>query len=222
MEPILFSWSSGKDSALALHEVLGSGSYTVAALLTTVTADYDRVSMHGVRRELLEAQASALRLPLEKIWIRPNASNQDYEDQMRAALERYQAGGVNAVAFGDLYLQDVRQYRETQLAQVGMRALFPLWARDTRELFHHLLRSGFKAVVTCVDTQALPAEFCGREIDETFLADLPAGIDPCGENGEFHSFAYAGPIFSRPIAFTRGERVLREGRFQYIDLLPEE
>jgi uncharacterized protein (TIGR00290 family) len=138
---------------------------------------------------------------------------------MRQALERYQAVGVNRVAFGDLFLADVRQYRETQLAQVGMQALFPLWARDTRELFQHLVRSGFRAVVTCVDTQALPAAFCGREIDERFLADLPAGVDPCGENGEFHSFVYAGPVFQQPIAFTRGEQVLREGRFQYIDLI---
>lgn len=220
MDRLLFSWSSGKDSALALHEILKSGQYEVAALLTTLTVDYDRVSMHGVRRVLLEAQAAALGLPLEKIWIRPNATNADYETQMRQTLERYHAAGVNAVAFGDLFLQDVRQYREANLAQSGMQAVFPLWARDTRDLFHSMVRSGFKAVVTCVDTQALGAEFSGREIDETFLADLPAGVDPCGENGEYHSFVYAGPIFKNPIAFTLGEQVLRENRFSYVDLAP--
>jgi uncharacterized protein (TIGR00290 family) len=221
MEKILFSWSSGKDSALALQEIQRGGQYEVVALLTTLTQDYDRVSMHGVRRVLLEAQAAALGLPLEKIWIGRNASNQVYETQMRIVLERYQAEGVQKVAFGDLFLEDIRKYRQANLAKIGMCPIFPLWGQNTRALAQQLIREGFRSVVTCVDTQVLAPEFAGREIDAAFLADLPPAIDPCGENGEFHTFVYAGPIFAQPIRFSLGEKVLRDNRFYFTDLIDE-
>jgi uncharacterized protein (TIGR00290 family) len=217
---ILFAWSGGKDSALALHGIRQSGQYEVAALLTTVTEGYDRISMHGVRRALLEAQAESLRLPLEEVLISRNSSNAEYESKMRAALEKYRMQDISAVAFGDIFLEDVRKYREENLAKAGMRGVFPLWKRDTAELAREFVRLGFRAVVTCVDTKALGAEFAGRLLDERFFADLPAGVDPCGENGEYHSFVFGGPIFSREIRFTRGETVLREERFFYCDIIP--
>jgi uncharacterized protein (TIGR00290 family) len=222
MEKILFSWSSGKDSALALQEIQRGGQYEIVALLTTLTQDYDRVSMHGVQRGLLEAQAAVLGLPLEKVWIGRNASNQDYETQMRAVLERYQAEGVQRVAFGDLFLEDIRKYRQANLAQIGMCPIFPLWGKNTRGLAQQMLREGFRSVVTCVDTQVLAPEFAGREIDAAFLIDLPPTVDPCGENGEFHTFVYAAPIFAQPIRFSLGEKVLRDNRFYFADLIPVE
>ncbi len=221
MEDILVSWSSGKDSALALYEILQEKRYSVAALLTTVTRDYDRISMHGVRRVLLEQQAEALGLPLEKVILTKDASNEDYEGRMREVLGRYQARGVRSVAFGDLFLEDIRKYREDNLAKVDMTGVFPLWKRDTSELAGTLLELGFRAVVTCVDTQALGREFAGREIDGAFLAALPNGVDPCGENGEYHSFVYGGPVFRSPIRFTRGETALRDNRFAFCDLMPD-
>jgi uncharacterized protein (TIGR00290 family) len=218
MEKVLFSWSSGKDSALALYELQRNKDYEIIALLTTVTAGYERISMHGVRRELLEQQAAALGYPLTEIVIPQKATNEEYEDQMRRALAGYQEKGVNCVAFGDIFLEDLRAYREKNLAQVGMRGIFPLWKRDTRELVHELGRLGFKAIITCVDTQALGKEYAGREINEKFLEGLPEKVDPCGENGEFHTFVYDGPNFSSRIAIAPGEKVLREDRFYYCDL----
>lgn len=216
----LLSWSSGKDSALALHEIQKNQDYEIVALLTTLTEDYDRVSMHGVRRELLEEQARSMGLPLEMVLIHKDAANDEYEREMGKALERYRCQGVNSVVFGDIFLADIRKYREDNLAKAGMQAVFPLWNQDTRMLIRNLLDSGFRAVTTCVDTYVLGQEFAGREIDESFVASLPEGIDPCGENGEFHSFVYKGPIFSKAISIQRGEKVLRENRFFYCDLLP--
>jgi uncharacterized protein (TIGR00290 family) len=221
MQNILVSWSGGKDSAMALHEITKDPDYHIAALLTTVTQDYDRISMHGVRRVLLEQQAASLGLPLEIVWISKNASNEEYEAQMGAALGKYKQAGVSAVAFGDIFLEDLRQYRVEKLAQLDLQGLFPIWKRDTRELAQTFIDSGFKAITTCVDTQVLGEQFVGRQIDNQFLAELPPGIDPCGENGEFHSFVYAGPIFKHQIVCTPGERVLRENRFYYCDLLPD-
>lgn len=218
MEKILLSWSSGKDSAFALYQMLQSKQYQIAALLTTITREYDRVSMHGVQTALLDAQADSVGLPLEKIWISPDATNQEYEYQMRTVLQKYQQMGIQKVAFGDLFLQEVRQYREKNLAQIGMDALFPLWGKDTTTLCSEIIKSGIKAVITCVDTQQLDAAFTGREIDPSFLADLPAGIDPCGENGEFHSYVYDGPMFANKIRYSKGETILRDNRFSYIDL----
>ena len=221
LEKVLVSWSGGKDSTLALHEIQKSGNYEVCALLTTVTEDYDRISMHGVRRELLEQQTRSLGYPLEKVLISKNTTNKEYETKMRATLEKYKAEGVSRVVFGDLFLEDIRKYRDERLAQLDMAGIYPLWKRNTAELARDFIRSGFKTVICCVDSKALDGKFVGREFDEQFLADLPPKVDPCGENGEFHSFVYAGPTFKETIPFTRGEIVLRDNRFYYCDLIPQ-
>ncbi len=218
-EQILFCWSGGKDSAMALAELLRAGNHQIAALLTTVTEDYDRVSMHGVRCALLEAQAAALGLPLHIVRIPAACTNEIYETSMKEAMEVFLAQGVRRVAFGDLYLADVREYRERNLARAGMEAIFPLWQRDTAQLARAFIAQGYRAALTCVDTRKLDASFAGREFDESLLGDLPPGVDPCGENGEFHSFVFDGPIFRHPIAFTRGVSVSRDS-FCFTDLLP--
>jgi uncharacterized protein (TIGR00290 family) len=217
-EQVVVSWSGGKDSALALHEL--AGAYDVVALLTTVTDGYDRISIHGVRTRLLEQQAAALGYPLEKVSIPQACGNDEYEARMRAALGRRRGAGVSAVICGDIFLADVRRYREERLFTDGLRGLFPLWGRDSRELAHRFLALGFRAVVCCVDTHVLDPGFAGRVFDEGLLADLPPGVDPCGENGEFHTFVFDGPGFARPVACTPGGRTLREQRFAYCDLLP--
>ena len=220
IERVLLTWSGGKDSAMALHALQSSGAYEVVALLTTVTEQYDRVSMHGVRTALLERQADSLGLPLEKVYIGANASNDEYEARMRDKLTHYQARGVSSVAFGDLFLEDVRRYREENLSRVGMKGLFPLWGRDTSELAHSFIDLGFKEVIPCVDSSLLDGAFVGRDFDERFLSELPSAVDPCGENGEFHSFVYDGPLFRSRILHERGEIVLRDSRFYYCDLIP--
>jgi len=220
MEKILLSWSSGKDSAMALYEIKKARKYEVSALLTTVTKEYDRVSMHGIRRELLEQQADSIGMPLEKVLISKNSSNQGYESRMRQTLEKYLKLGVTKVAFGDPFLEDIRKYREEKLAQLGMSGIFPLWKRDTKELANIVIRLGFRAALSCVDSRFLEGEFAGREFDEQLLADFPPNIDPCGEYGEFHSFAYSGPIFKEDIRFKKGEVVLRGDRFYFCDLVP--
>jgi uncharacterized protein (TIGR00290 family) len=212
------SWSGGKDSALALAEM--RPAYEIVALLTTVTADYGRVSMHGVRTALLEEQAAALGLPLEQVVIPPTCSNAGYEAAMRAALERHRDAGVGAVICGDIFLEDVRRYREERLFPDGLRGVFPLWQRDTAALARRFLELGFRAVLCCIDTQALPEGFAGRPYDARLLAELPPGVDPCGENGEFHTFVYDGPGFTRPVAFVPGECVRRDNRFGFRDLRP--
>ncbi len=216
---VLFCWSGGKDSCLALLELRRDPLREVVALLTTVTEVYDRISMHGVRRELLERQAAALGLPLEIVTIPPKCENADYEARMESALLKWKARGVTRVAFGDIFLEDLRAYREGNLARVGMEAIFPVWKRPTRELAAEFISMGFRAVTVCVDPKVLDAAFVGREINEDFLAELPEGADPCGENGEFHSFVFDGPGFSRPVEFTLGEKVQREG-FWFCDLVP--
>lgn len=220
MENALVSWSGGKDGALALYEILESQKYQIAALLTTVTEDYDRISMHGVQRILLKRQVGSLDFPLEEVLISRNASNEEYESNMIRVLTRYKKAGVTSVVFGDIFLEDLREYRETNLARMGMKSIFPLWKKDTRELAHSLIALGFKAVTTCVDTNALDKRFVGRLIDEQFLSELPKMVDPCGENGEYHSFVYDGPIFKKRISYAVGEIVLRENRFCYCDLIP--
>lgn len=204
---------------MALYELLQGQEYHVVALLTTVTQGYDRISMHGVRQTLLDAQVSALGVPLEKIYISQKASNEEYEEMMRALLEKYKDSGVSAVVFGDLFLEDVRKYRQDNLASVGMGAIFPLWKRDTRQLAKTFVDLGFRAMTTCVDTQMLGKEFAGRELDRQFFKDLPEQVDPCGENGEYHTFVYDGPIFRQAVRFSLGESVLREARFYYCDLI---
>lgn len=219
-EKVLFSWSGGKDSAMALQELRSNLDYEVAALLTTVTEDYDRIAMHGIRRVLLEQQAESLGLQLIKVMIPAKCSNDEYESKMRAMMEQCKADGINYVAFGDLFLEDLKKYREDNLALIGMKALFPIWKRDTRRLSHEFPEMGFKAVLTCVDTQVLDGSFAGRYYDEQLLSDLPANIDPCGENGEFHSLCFDGPIFRHHIAHTLGEVVLRDNRFNFCDVIP--
>jgi uncharacterized protein (TIGR00290 family) len=220
MEKALFSWSGGKDSAMALYEILAAQQYQVAALLTTVTEEYQRISMHGVRRVLLQQQAASLGLPLEEIMISKQSSNDEYESKMTEVLRRYQGQGVKSVVFGDIFLEDLKAYREKNLARLGMNGIFPIWKRETGELIRTFIQSGFKAITVCVDTQALDQGFVGRIIDEQFVSDLPKGVDVCGENGEFHSFVSEGPIFKKKIAYKPGETVLRDKRFWYCDLNP--
>jgi uncharacterized protein (TIGR00290 family) len=222
VEKVIFCWSGGKDSALAFYELSKSHSYEVISLLTTVTADYDRISMHGVRRILLQQQARNMGLPVCEISISRNCSNEEYEGKVATALSGFKNDGVSSVVFGDIYLEDLRRYREENLAKVGMKALFPIWRRDTTELSRSLAPSGFRAITTCVDTRKLDKNFAGRIIDKQFLDELPDSVDPCGENGEYHSFVFDGPIFHNPIAFTIGEKVLRDSFFYFCDLLPVE
>ena len=218
----LFAWSGGKDSALALHELQNNPEIRISALLTTIMENDDRVGMHGVRRPLVEQQAESIGLPLEKVFISANMSEQQYGAKMQSVLERHAAHGVTAVAFGDVSLDDLRKHREAKLAEIGMAAIFPIWKRDTAELAHAFVERGFKATITCVDTQALDRTFVGRAFDAEFLSALPPAADPCGENGEFHCFAYDGPIFRWRIPVTTGETVLRENRFYFCDLIPDQ
>ena len=219
-EKILLSWSGGKDSAMSLYEIQERQDYEIAALLTTVTEGYDRISMHGVRRELLERQADSLGLPLEKIYIPRNASNEAYESRMRTILERYLKEGIDSVAFGDIFLEDLRHYREKNLAQIGMKGLFPIWRRDSAELARSFIGLGFKAVVVCLDSKALDQSFAGKVINQEYLGSLPPRVDPCGENGEFHSFVFDGPIFREKVRYSVGEVVLRDS-FWFCDLQAE-
>ncbi len=217
---LLMAWSGGKDSAVALHRLQQQGQYQVVGLLTTVTQGYDRISMHGVRDALLEAQARALGLPLHRVWIPPQASNALYEAAMAQAIAEAKAAGVTAMGFGDLFLLDIRRYREAQLAPTGIAPVFPIWGEDTRALAQRMIADRFRATLCCVDPKALPGDFVGRDFDATLLRDLPPGVDPCGENGEFHTFVHGAPNFRQPIPIHVGETVQRDG-FWYADLLPE-
>jgi uncharacterized protein (TIGR00290 family) len=218
-EPILFCWSGGKDSAMALHTLRQRDDVRVVALLTTVTETYDRISMHGVRRELLVRQAQSIGLPLHEVRIPPQCVNPIYEARMEAALRVQYEAGIRTVAFGDIFLEDLRAYREKNLARIGMTALFPIWKRDTGELIRNFHASRFRAIAVCIDPRVLDRSFAGRELDESFFRDLPAGVDPCGENGEFHTFVFDGPIFREPIPVRAGEIVERDS-FIYCDLHP--
>ena len=218
-EPILFCWSGGKDSAMALHTLLQREDVRIAALLTTVTEGYERISMHGVRRELLERQAQSIGLPLHEVRIPPQCVNPIYEARMEEALRIHFDRGVRKVAFGDIFLEDLRAYREKNLARIGMTAVFPIWKRDTRELIRSFRANRFRAIAVCIDPKILDPSFAGRELDDSFFRDLPPHADPCGENGEFHTFVFDGPIFRSPIEVRTGDIVHREG-FVFCDLLP--
>ncbi len=220
MEKVVVGWSGGKDSAFALYEILKAQTYEVAALFTTVTRDYDRVSIHGVRRVLLEAQAEALGLPLEVMFLHKGASDIDYGTAFVDALKKFKNIGVERVVYGDIFLEDVKKYRDNLLSKVGMLGVYPLWKKDTTQVANAFIDLGFKAIITVVDSQVLDNVYTGREYDKQFLADLPVTVDPCGENGEFHSYVYDGPIFKKAVAFKRGQVLLRENRFWYCDLLP--
>jgi uncharacterized protein (TIGR00290 family) len=215
---IWLSWSSGKDSAWALHELRASPDFEVTRLLTTVNRGARRVAMHAVREELLEAQAAAVGLPLLKVPIPSPCSNAVYEESMGAAMAQARAEGVLNVAFGDLFLEDVRRYREEKLSSVGMTPLFPLWGRETHRLARDMVAGGLRAYLTCVDPRQIDRHLVGRSFDAGLLDELPASVDPCGEKGEFHSFAFAGPMFSAPLAVAPGEIVERDG-FVFADLL---
>jgi uncharacterized protein (TIGR00290 family) len=216
---VLLSWSSGKDSAWALHVLRRQGTVEIAGLITTINSAFDRVAMHSTRRSLVEMQAKSADVPLIPVPLPWPCSNADYECAMQAVCDQAVAQGVTAIAFGDLFLADIRAYRERQLAGTGLEPLFPLWQIPTNELAEEMIRSGLRARLVCVDPKALTPDFAGRDFDDQLLRDLPAGIDPCGENGEFHSFAYAGPMFRQPIPIVSGERVERDG-FWFADLLP--
>lgn len=220
MEKVLFCWSGGKDSALAFYELTKSKDYEVVSLLTTITADYDRISMHGVRRVLLEQQARNLGVPICEVSISRNCTNEEYELKIAETLSKFKEKEVSSVAFGDIFLEDLRQYRESNLTKLGMKGIFPIWGRNTTELSRSLAALGFQAITTCIDTRKLDKKFAGRIIDEQFLAELPPGVDHCGENGEYHSFVFGMPNFKSRIAFTPGEKVLRDSFFYFCDLLP--
>jgi uncharacterized protein (TIGR00290 family) len=206
----VFNWSGGKDSSLCLHKVLASGEYNVTHLLTTVNAHYQRISMHGVRVELLEQQADSIGIPLVKVLLPEMPDMPTYESIMRETLVALKSGGAQNFIFGDIFLEDLRQYRIDKLAEMDLQAVFPIWKVPTDQLVREFIDLGFKAVIVCVNDRYLDRSFAGRTIDQSFLDDLPLGVDPCGENGEYHSFVYDGPIFSRPIAFDLGEVVYRK------------
>ena len=218
MKRTLLSWSSGKDSAWSLHLLRQGGEYEVVALLTTFNREANRVAMHGVRRELVEAQAEAAGIPLWDVDLPSPCSNADYESIMNEQCRAAARSGIEFIAFGDLFLRDIREYRERQLQGSGLTPIFPVWGIPTNELARTMIASGLKAKLTCVDSQPLSPEFVGRDFDEQLLSDLPPQIDPCGENGEFHSFVYAAPIFQRDIRVTVGEIVTRD-RFVFADLI---
>jgi uncharacterized protein (TIGR00290 family) len=219
---ILLSWSGGKDSALTLYELKRNPLYMdfqVRALLTTLTQNYNRISMHGVRRELLLAQARSIGIPAEEVWIPSKASNEIYQERTTKVVMTWkEKEGVSTIAFGDLFLEDIRAYREKFLGSLGFKCLFPLWKKDTSELAQNFIKSGFKAILCTVDPRKLDPKFCGREFDESLLSELPKTVDPCGENGEFHTFVHDGPIFKKEkLNVTLGEIVEREG-FYFADL----
>jgi uncharacterized protein (TIGR00290 family) len=213
------AWSSGKDSAFALHEVRRSGDYDVVGLLTTVTEDYARVSMHGVREAVLDAQAAALGLPLTRVRIPAACTDDLYAGKMAEAVAALAAGGVTRMVFGDLYLEEVRDYRIRNLAGTGIEPAFPLWGRDTRDLARTMIASGLRATLVCIDPRVLDRSLAGHDFDHALLDALPDGADPCGENGEFHTVVTAGPMFAAPLSVRRGETVERDG-FVFTDVLP--
>ncbi|WP_394749734.1 Dph6-related ATP pyrophosphatase [Spongiimicrobium salis] len=240
MRKTYFNWSTGKDSSLALFKVLNEGIYEVSKLVTTVNGDYDRVSMHGLRTALLEQQAEALGLPLFKISLSGDISMKAYDAKMKEVMSALTNEGYEYGIFGDIFLEDLKKYREEKLAEVGVKGVFPLWKRDTRVLLEEFLDLGFKAITVCTNAKYLDDSFCGRVLDHDFIKDLPANVDVCGENGEFHTFVFDGPIFSRPIPFDIGEKVQRgytpsgnddddcfskdaswDTSFWYCDLLPK-
>ena len=218
-EKIVVAWSGGKDCTLALHNILQAGEYEISALLTTVTQGYERVSIHGVRRELIQGQAESLGFPLDEVFLSKNASNEEYEEKFEGKLTQYLSEGVKNVLFGDIFLEDVREYRLAMLERVGMIGIFPLWGKPSQKLAENFISLGFKAHIAVVDSQTLVESFAGRAYDLSLLNDLPDGVDPCGENGEFHTFVYDGPLFKQPLVHEVGEVVLRNERFYFCDFL---
>ena len=208
-EKVVFCWSGGKDSALALNRLRQDDRYEIVSLLTTCNEHFQRVSMHGVRLELLDAQATAIGLPLEKIFVSQRSSNEEYQQKMSTCLRAHKAHGVTACVFGDIFLEDLKKWRDENLAKVGMRGIYPIWKIDSRELIREFITLGFGTVICCANDAYLGEDSVGRNIDADFIASLPAHVDPCGENGEFHSFAFAGPVFKQPVKFNVGEKIYR-------------
>lgn len=217
-ERVVVSWSGGKDSSLALYHLLKNERYTVDSLLTTVTEGYKRISVHGVRESLLEDQAKSLGIPLRKMYIPQESSHPIYKKRMDEQLKQIKEDGINTVMFGDIFLEDVRSYREELIHKQKLKAIFPLWGRPTNELIKEFISLGFKTVTTCIDTEALTDRFLGRHINTSFLKELPENVDQCGENGEFHTFTYAGPLFTMPIHISIEEKV-NKGRFHFCELV---
>ena len=222
MKKAIFSWSTGKDSALALHKILEQKEFEVVSLVTTVTEDYGRVSMHGLRTELLEMQAESVGIPLKKIFIPKECTNEIYEESFHMGIQEIINNGVNNIIFGDIHLEEIRDFRLKQMEKIGMQCVFPIWHEESSKLAERFIRLGFRVRTVCVDSNVLPKTFAGREYDSNFLSQLPDNIDKCGENGEFHTFAYNGPIFSFEVKNDIGDIVLRNGRFYYCDLYKTE
>lgn len=219
IEKIALSWSSGKDSALSLYYLYKEG-YDIFCLLTTITTDYKRVSMHGVREELVELQAESINIPLKKVYIPKECTNAIYEETMEKVCLELKNNGVTRIGFGDIFLEDVKKYREDNLRKIGMSGIFPLWGKDSKKLAWDFINLGFKAKIVCVDSRKLSGDFAGKEFDRKLLDELPSGCDPCGENGEFHTFVYDGPVFSSAVPVKVGEKVLRDSRFYFCDIHP--
>ena len=218
-KPLVVSWSGRKDSTLALNEILNNTDYEVHTLITTVTEGYDRISIHGVRNELLDKQVESIGLPLHKVSIPKDSKNEQYESALKKVLLKFKNEGINEIVFGDIFLEDVKKYRDELLDRLDMKGVYPIWKKGSKELARKFIELGFKAVTTCVDFQQIDKKFVGREYDSGFLNNLPNSADPCGENGEFHTFVYDGPLFDKKIEFTKGEIVFRDDRFYYCDLI---
>jgi uncharacterized protein (TIGR00290 family) len=217
MNKAVIAWSGGKDSVLALHEI--QSTIQIEALITTVNKD-DRIAMHGINKKLIVQQAKAIGYPLIEVQIPQNCSNDQYESKMGEVLQAYREAGVESVIFGDLFLEDIRAYRQKFLNRIGMKGIFPLWKKDTTALAKQFIDCGFRAIIICVDTEVLSAAFAGRQFDYDMLNSLPSHLDPCGENGEFHTFVYDGPIFNEPVKILPGQKYLDRERFYYCDLIP--
>ena len=226
-----FNWSGGKDSALALYKILNDNKYSVETLLTTISQQYKRISMHGVRESLLDEQAESIGIPLKKVWLPDIPSMEVYEQVISGKLLELKEQHIEHAIFGDIFLEDLKKWRENQLSRLGMKAVFPLWKKKSSKLIHEFIELGFKTIVVSVDTKFLDESFAGQVIDHEFLKRLPSYVDPCGENGEFHTFVFDGPIFQKPVSFTIGEKLYKEypshnakngekNGFWYCDLLP--
>ena len=209
MKKAFFNWSSGKDSALALYKILEQNQYTIETLLTNVNEDFARISMHGLREELLDKQVESLDLPLEKLYFPAQVTMDLYSEKMREKLSSFKSKGMKYSVFGDIFLEDLKNYRDKKLAEVNLEGVYPLWKKDTKEVIHEFIDLGFKAITVCVNAKLLGKEFVGRIIDKDFINDLPDNVDVCGENGEFHTFVFDGPIFKNPVDFEIGEKVLK-------------
>jgi len=229
MIPSIFNWSGGKDSALALYHILKDRDYSIESLITTINKEKDRISMHGVRRTLLEKQADSLGVPLKHVLLSEMPSMEEYDEKMRTMLSEFKRRGVTHSIFGDIFLEDLKSYRDQKLAQLDMKGYYPLWQMDTYKLYNEFIRLGFRAIIVCANSRYLDESYLGRELDHDLLNEIPADVDPCGENGEYHTFVFDGPLFHYPIDFTVGEKVFKSYQsdqnskydtgFWYLDLV---